>query len=52
MIATSPVPPGPSTRTLQRIAIARALAASMAPDTLTTAKIAPLHGITEVHCHG
>jgi hypothetical protein len=32
-------------------AIAGALAASLAPDTLTTAKIATLTGITEVH-HG
>lgn len=32
-------------------AIARALAASLAPDTLTTAKIATLTGVTEVH-HG
>jgi hypothetical protein len=32
-------------------AIAGALAASLAPDTLTTAKIATLTGVTEVH-HG
>ena len=31
--------------------IAGALAASLAPDTLTTAKIATLTGVTEVH-HG
>jgi hypothetical protein len=30
-------------------AIAGALAASLAPDTLTTAKIATLTGVTEVH---